>query len=90
MSKISLKIATWNLCNGLTNKVQYVKDMLQTHDMDIIFLQETEIKMDYDVKLLNIRGYTLESSKSKNMMQTVAYIKDNVIYKRVNEKRTPM
>ena len=52
MIKHSLKIALWNLCKGLINKVQYVRDLLYTEKIDILFLEETEIKVDVNEKLL--------------------------------------
>ena len=49
-----LKIATLNLCLGLKFKKDLVKSLLQTHDIDILLMQETELEADFDCELLNI------------------------------------
>ena len=55
-----LKIAILNLCLGLKFKKELVKNLLQTHDIDILLMQETELEADFDCELLNIPGYNLE------------------------------
>ncbi len=60
MNKRALKIVSWNLCNGLLNKVDYVKNILLEHNVDIILLQETELPNDTDMNLINIQGSQIE------------------------------
>ena len=40
------KVATWNLCLGLLHKIDYVKNCLNKHCIDILNLQETELQPD--------------------------------------------
>ena len=54
--KKQLRIGTWNLCNELAMKMNYVKSVLQEGKIDVLFLQETEIPNGYDMTLLNISG----------------------------------
>ena len=54
-----LFIGSWNLCDGLCNKVMIVKQLLYQGDFDVLFLQETEIPQQYDVRALNIEGILL-------------------------------
>ena len=62
MSRKKLNLGTWNLCNGLCSKVSVVRQLLYQADLDILFLQETEIPKDYDLPLLAIDGYDIEMS----------------------------
>ena len=86
MSKKSLRIASWNLCNGLSNKLQYVKHVINEECIDILILQETEIKANYDLNLLDINGYHSEISNSSGTKRMVTYIRNSVEYKRIQEK----
>ena len=85
-NKKKLNIATWNVCNGLLHKLDYVKDLLNEHKIDILFLQEAELKTSNLGNHLNIPGYIIETSVSSSTIRTVAYIQKDVIYKRVIEK----
>ena len=85
MSRKALKISSWNLCNGLANKVQYVSDLIKEEQLDILFLQETEIKEGYDVTLLNVNNYTTELSNTGGTVRTIAYIHDSISYTHVKE-----
>ena len=85
MSKQSLTTASWNLCNGLVNKVQFVRDLLMEEDLDVLFLQETELKADVNLTLLQVCGYNIEMAYSHETVWIVAYIKTSVVYKRERE-----
>ena len=58
--KTQLRIGTWNLCNGLAMKMDYVKAVIKEKIIDVLFLQETEIPNGYDTSLLNNPGFKLE------------------------------
>ena len=85
MNKKRLSVGSWNLCNGLCNKVPIVSQLLYQSDLDILFLQETEIPCHYDEKLLSIQGYVIEQCRSSDKKRLVAYIKSDIDYKRVDE-----
>ena len=53
------KIATWNLCLGLLDKIDYVKNCPYYHRIDVLNLQETELRPDVPSKTLHIPGYSL-------------------------------
>ena len=73
------------MCNGLINKVQYVSDLLTEEDLDILFLQETELKSDVSLSLLQISGYNIEMANTDGVVRTVAYVKTSIIYTRKKE-----
>ena len=76
------KIATLNLCLGLKFKKDLVKNLLQTHDIDILLMQETELEADFDCELLNIPGYNLECECNNTKKRTGTYIKNSIKYRR--------
>ena len=52
-----LKVATLNLCLGLKNKKDLVKELLMSNEIDILAMQEIEIfiKMEGPNKLLKLK-----------------------------------
>ena len=74
------------MCNGLCNKVQYVKQLLYQAELDVLFLQETEIPRVFDHSLLDIDGYVTEYCVSTEKIRTVVYIKNDIAYERRMEK----
>ena len=56
MDKSKIKIATWNLCLGLTNKKDYVLQIITVNKIDICCMQEIDVKKDYDCNLLTFAG----------------------------------
>ena len=57
---IKFKIGTYNLCLGLANKKDIVMSYLNTLDIKVCCLQETEIPNGYPEKILNLGDYNLE------------------------------
>ena len=86
MSKKAINVGSWNLCNGLLNKKDYVKNVLNEYQLDILFLQETEIPTDTEITLLSIGGYSCEVAEATTKSRVVAYIKININYTRVREQ----
>ena len=41
---VEIKIATWKLCLGMTNKKEYVTEMIKEKKIDICCMQETDVK----------------------------------------------
>ena len=39
----SLKCATWNICRGLVTREYELKNLLETKDIDVMFLTETDL-----------------------------------------------
>ena len=83
MKENTLKICTWNLCLGLKYKLNYVKELLITEEIDILCLQETELERDFDRKSLNINGYELEIDICTDVIRSVLYVKSDINYKSI-------
>ena len=79
---VKLKICSLNVCLGLLNKLNYIAQLLNTKNIDLLFLQEAEIQKETDVQLYNIRNYLLEISPtlSKGKARTCVYIKNTLNY----------
>jgi exonuclease III len=70
-----MKIATWNVCLGLTSKKDEIQRMLINEDIDICLIQEAEIPMNFPIKDLTIRSYSIEVETNKSKLRTYTYIK---------------
>ena len=55
-----LRICTWNVCLGARTKLPTIKTLLHEHDIDILCIQEADIKFEEDVGDYRISGYELE------------------------------
>ena len=77
-----MKIATWNVCLGLTSKKDEIERMLINEDIDICLIQEAEIPMDFPINDITIRGYSIEVETNKYKLRTCTYIKSGISYKR--------
>ena len=82
LRKIMVKIATWNLCLGLANKKEYVVSTIKKEEIDICMMQETEIKRDYDRKLLTDKEYKIEVEVSTDKSRCATFIKNGIDYER--------
>ena len=77
-----IKIATLNLCLGLKNKRDLIKDILVRNKIDILALQETELEPSLDLNLVNIAGYKFESEINEYKQRVGFYIKNIIDYRR--------
>jgi len=79
-----MRLATWNCCSGLSTKTDFLKDFLKLHKIDIICLQETELKeRDEESDYFNINNYLFEPSLCKPNSRTCIYVKNDLIYERI-------
>ena len=87
MTTPNLKLCTWNVCLGAKYKKHHIKCLLEEHSIDILCIQEAEIKQDDDVSLLDIQGYTVEIEKEIQMekRRTIIYVKNSIKYVRQGE-----
>ena len=60
----NLIIASLNVCLGLFNKLDYVKQCLRNYDIDILFVQECEISQLSDHNIYTIPNYELSLPKT--------------------------
>ena len=81
--KKNINVCTWNLCLGLQYKLNYVREILVKDDVDILCLQETEIKEGLDMNVLKINDYELETNLADNTIKTAVYIKNTLNYERM-------
>ena len=70
-----MKIATWNVCLGLTSRKDEIQRILINEDIDICLIQEAEIPMDFPINDLTIRGYSIEVETNEFKLRTCTYIK---------------
>ena len=69
------------------NKIEIVRDLLYSGDIDVLFLQETEIPIQTEDKLLSILGYKLEMATASKTIRTAVYLKNDIVYNRHYENR---
>ena len=83
------KIASLNLCLGLKNKKDLVKNILMTNEIDVLAMQETELESSFDCNLLNIPGYTLEIENNSTKKRVGFYIKNAIRFERCEHLENP-
>ena len=49
----NLKLATWNLCLGISNKKDIITEYLKSNDISDCCMQETENPLNYPVNCIN-------------------------------------
>ena len=76
------KIGTLNLCLGLINKKLLVKNLIITENIDILCMQEIDVKNDYNVRLLTLPGMNLEIEDNTVKARTGIYITSKINYTR--------
>ena len=77
-----MQLGTLNLCLGLKNKKDLVKNILISNNLDVLSMQEIEIEHDFDCELLRIPGYVLETEVNTNKKRVGCYVKSNIKYVR--------
>ena len=80
MPERKMKISTWNLCLGLSNKKNIVKNYILGESIDICCMQEVDIPRDYPNELLSFPGYNIEVETNETKSRVATYIKDNIKY----------
>ncbi len=71
---MEIKIGSLNLCLGLANKKDLVKQTIAREKIDILCLQETELNNEMDHNLLSFPGFTYETEKASNKSRVGIYI----------------
>ena len=79
------KIATWNLCLGLSNKKDMVKVAMQNEKILICCMQEIDIDKDYPTHLLTFQGFNLELEENDLKARVGIYLSTSIKYKRRND-----
>ena len=77
-----IKIATLNLCLGIQAKKNLIKETIKTEKIDILCMQEIEVKNNLDCNLLSFPGYSIEVEKNTKTARVGFYINNKVNYLR--------
>ena len=79
-----IKICTWNVCLKILHKIHLLKMFVVQNEIDILCIQEAEVKPDDNIELINIRGFSLEIEKAsiQYSRRTLVYVKDSIKYQR--------
>ena len=78
----NLRIGTWNLCLGFSNKKEMITDYLKTKNINVCCLQETDIPMNYPEEILNCGNFILELELNDEKKRVGIYIAKDITYKR--------
>ena len=84
-----IKVATLNLCLGLPNKKTIVKNLIVDEAIDLLCLQETEVDVNLDHKLLSFPGFNYESENNSEKSRVGMYINSSLKYNRRNNLEGP-
>ena len=77
-----LKVASWNVCLGLTNKKDFIIHEIRKEQIDICCLQECEVSCTLDENTLSFRDYSIELEENTYKKRTGIYINNRVSYNR--------
>ena len=55
-----MKIASWNVCLGLTTKKDIVSKQIVNNKIDICCIQEAEIQNGFPINNLTFKDYSIE------------------------------
>ena len=61
LHKMEFKIATINLCLGLQNKKNLIKETILNEKINLLCMQETELNQNLDHNLLLFPGFSIET-----------------------------
>jgi hypothetical protein len=75
-----MKIISQNFCLGLPNKIDQARLWTKKLNPDIFIIQEAEITRTTDIKLLNIKSYSLHHTKANDNRKArlAVYIKEKL------------
>ena len=82
MAENQLKIGTWNLCLGLSNKKDIITSCLSSLGVEICCLQETEIPMGFPENILNSGEYNVELELNTEKKRVGIYLHNKLKYAR--------
>ena len=85
--KRNISLCTWNVCLGARCKLSIIKDLLYDNKIDVLCVQESEIKSEENLDDYQITNYSLEAEivSAGFKIRTVMYIKSDISYQRINQ-----
>ena len=87
----NIRIVTWNVCLGSKCKISIIKDFLNENEIDVLCLQEVEIKPGEGIDEYEIQNYCieLENTSAQFKIRTMMYINRNIGYRRLHSLERP-
>ena len=74
------------------NRMNELKLILKRDKPEIFFINEFNLDFNQDINLVNVKGYKLELDSlyiERGIARTAAYIKNNIVYQRLNKFENP-
>lgn len=84
-----IKIGSLNLCLGLPNKKNLVKQLIINNDIDVLCLQETEIEYNFDHNLMSFANFNYESESNDKRSRVGCYVSSKLNYVRRQDLEEP-
>jgi len=75
-----IRIGSWNVCLGMFHKINLIKHHINRDNLDILLINEAEINVNHDHRLLSIKGYDLITPNGRQSTRIAAYVKSNLSY----------
>lgn len=73
------KILSYNLCLGLSNKIDLARKWIAKLDLDVVFFTEAEIGKSTNIDLLAIKNYNLMPGQNIiEKSKKVCYLKQSI------------
>ena len=85
---VDSKIATWNLCLGLSNKKDYISHVLNREKINICSQQECEVTGNIEEKYLSIKNFKLKLEENDVKKRAGFYINNQINYIRRKDLET--
>ena len=85
----SIKIASLNLCLGLRNKKEAVKQLIHENNISVLCVQEAEIPVNFDTNLLTFKGYSFENENNLCKSRCGIFVSNEISYVRMNDLELP-
>ena len=71
---------TLNLCLGLQNKKNLIKETILNEKINILCMQETEINKNLDQNLLSFPGFAIETENNNTLSRVAVYLHNRISY----------
>ena len=73
-----MKVASWNVCLGLTHKKEIVEKLLKENLIDICCIQEADISPFCNPTTLSFNSYDIEVEQNDLKRRVCIYVKNGV------------
>ena len=80
--KMEIKVATLNLCLGLQNKKNLIKETILNEKINLLCMQESEINKNLDHSLLSFPGFNIETENNTSVSRVAVYVDTRINYVR--------